>query len=126
MDICNVLNFNLCISCMIFMISYFLILVNNPIGTFICRIHIFLGSFCDISSLILTTVITLMANITFKYHQLIKNENTKNKIIFIIISIFYFIPVIISSIFFFLVMLEKYKIIIIVGLEIIILNYIIE
>ena len=41
-----------------------------------------------------------MANITFKFHQSLKNENTKNKIIFIIISISYFIPAIISCIFF--------------------------
>ena len=77
---------------MIFMISYFFPLVNNPNRTFIYRIQVFLGSFGDISSLILTTVITLMANITFKFHQSLKNENTKNKIIFIIISISYFIP----------------------------------
>ena len=55
------LNFNLCISCMIFMISYFFPLVNNPNRTFIYRIQVFLGSFGDISSLILTIVLTLMA-----------------------------------------------------------------
>ena len=55
------LNFILCISYMIFMISYFFPLVNNPNRTFIYRIQVFLGSFGDISSLILTIVITLMA-----------------------------------------------------------------
>ena len=94
------LNFNLCISCIIFMISYLFPLVNNPNGTFICRIQVFLGSFGDTSSLILTTVITLMANITFKYHQLLKNDKTKKIIIFIIIAISYLIPSIISIIFF--------------------------
>ena len=37
------LNFNLCILCMKFMISYFFLIVNNPNGTFICRIQVFLG-----------------------------------------------------------------------------------
>ena len=94
------LNFNLSISCIIFMISYLFPLVNNPNGTITCRIQVFLGSFGDTSCLIFTTVITLMANITFKYHQLLKDDKTKKIITLTIIAISYLIPTIISSIFF--------------------------
>ena len=41
-----------------------------------------------------------MANITFKYHQLLKDDKTKKIITLTIIAISYLIPTIISSIFF--------------------------
>ena len=94
------LNFNLSISCIIFMISYLFPSVENPNGTNLCKFQVFLGSFGDSSALIWTTIITLMANITFKNNQLLKHENTKKKIILSIIFFSYFIPSIISSVFF--------------------------
>ena len=71
------LNFNLSISCIIFMISYLFPSVENPNGTNLCKFQVFLGSFGDSSALIWTTIITLMANITFKNNQLLKHESTK-------------------------------------------------
>ena len=70
------LNFNLSISCIIFMISYLFPSVENPNGTNLCKFQVFLGSFGDSSALIWTTIITLMANITFKNIQLLKHENS--------------------------------------------------
>jgi len=61
MDIYNVIKFQfIYIMYDIYDINFFP-LANNPNRIFIYRIQVFLGSFGDISSLILTIVITLMA-----------------------------------------------------------------